>query len=421
MLCCPCIPLRKRKKVQAEQCLERRPRHWLRRLFRKNKTGDAGIPAILEPSPVSGDVPQISGTVKEVPCLDTPGPLVTLATLESSTLVTPASPETPSPGAPQGEEVPSPDTPKGCDPLDQLMVQLVEENRTPSRGRKKRARSAPVALLVAPEAPKSRARTPPVALLIAPEAPKTRARTPPVALLIAPEAPKSRARKPPVTLLIAPEALERKPHVLPAQQLKCRGLPNLGQTCYINSTLQCLFALQPLCIQLLLQEETWRQEPSALLLSSFVGLWCLRKSTDRQLKAAVLMELKDCIALRNQEFKGNSQNDAHEFLSECLLGLKDIGHTLQMGDVSYQCPVDTLLSFQLQHIRSCRSCGVESRREEISTYLSLQMVAQGTVQNSLELYFNGSHFTPEEVLPLHPHQKHGTASAGGRAPDQTKD
>ena len=45
---------------------------------------------------------------------------------------------------------------------------------------------------------------------------------------------------------------------------------------------------------------------------------------------------------------------AHEFLSECLLGLKDIGHTLQMGDVSYQCPVDTLLSFQLQHIRSCR-------------------------------------------------------------------
>ncbi|XP_042561104.1 ubiquitin carboxyl-terminal hydrolase 29-like [Clupea harengus] len=36
------------------------------------------------------------------------------------------------------------------------------------------------------------------------------------------------------------------------------------------------------------------------------------------------------------------------------------------------------------------SCGVESRREEISTYLSLQMVAQGTVQNSLELYFNES-------------------------------
>ncbi|XP_042561102.1 uncharacterized protein LOC122130433 [Clupea harengus] len=190
----------------------RRPRHWLRRLFRKNKTGDAGIPAILEPSPVSGDVPQISSTVKEVPCLDTPGPLVTLATLESSTLVTPASPETPSPGAPQGEEVPSPDTPKGCDLLDQLMVQLVEESRSPSRGRKKRARSAPVALLIAPEAP------------------------------------------------------ERKPHVLPAQQLKCRGLPNLGQTCYINSTLQCLFALQPLCIQLLLQEETWRQEPSALRL-----------------------------------------------------------------------------------------------------------------------------------------------------------
>ncbi|XP_042566086.1 ubiquitin carboxyl-terminal hydrolase 37-like [Clupea harengus] len=166
------------------------------------------------------------------------------------------------------------------------MVQLVEGSWLPSGGLKK-GQKHPGALLIAPEAPESRARTPPVALTIAPEAPKSRARTPPVALLIASEAP------------------ERKPHVLPAQQLK---LPNLGQTCYINSTLQCLFALQPLCIQLLLHEETWRQEPSALLLSSFVGLWCLRASTDRELKAAVLMELKDCIALRNQEFKGNSQN-----------------------------------------------------------------------------------------------------------------
>ena len=39
-----------------------------------------------------------------------------------------------------------------------------------------------------------------------------------------------------------------------------------------------------------------------------MGLLGLRTSTDRELKAAVLMEMKDCIALRNQEFEGNSQN-----------------------------------------------------------------------------------------------------------------
>ena len=45
----------------------------------------------------------------------------------------------------------------------------------------------------------------------------------------------------------------------------CR-LPNLGLTCYLNATLQCLLHLQPLCTQLLVQEEVWRMEPEALLL-----------------------------------------------------------------------------------------------------------------------------------------------------------
>ncbi|XP_042566454.1 ubiquitin carboxyl-terminal hydrolase 37-like [Clupea harengus] len=96
----------------------------------------------------------------------------------------------------------------------------------------------------------------------------------------------------------------------------CR-LPNLGLTCYLNATLQCLFHLQPFCTQLLVQEEVWRMEPEALLLSSFVGLVLLRGSCEMDIKAAVLLELKDQISLHNQEFEGNSQNDAHEFLSEC--------------------------------------------------------------------------------------------------------
>ena len=124
-------------------------------------------------------------------------------------------------------------------------------------------------------------------------------------------------------------------------------LPNLGQTCYMNATLQCLFSLRPFCTQLLQQEAIWRQEPSALLLryvhthtnthtyinihtththtniqpycpslcpplplphSSLVGLFGLRRSTDKDMKRAVLMELKSCVAQSNQQFKGNSQN-----------------------------------------------------------------------------------------------------------------
>ncbi|XP_041939407.1 ubiquitin carboxyl-terminal hydrolase 37-like isoform X3 [Alosa sapidissima] len=170
-------------------------------------------------------------------------------------------------------------------------------------------------------------------------------------------------------------------------QLQCRGLPNLGQTCYVNAVLQCLIHLQSLCSQLLLQEAVWSIKPEALLLRTFVGLVRLRGSTDMDIKAAVVFEFKENIALHNQEFEGNSQNDAHEFLSECLLRLSAIGQELAMGDVAYQCPVDNLLSFQLHYIRTCQSCRVESSRDELSTMLSLDLVVQGSVEDSLQLYF----------------------------------
>ncbi|XP_063053880.1 ubiquitin carboxyl-terminal hydrolase 26-like [Engraulis encrasicolus] len=178
-------------------------------------------------------------------------------------------------------------------------------------------------------------------------------------------------------------------NILLPQQLKCRGLPNLGNTCYINATLQCLFRGQSFCTQLRQQEEVVREGPSALLISSLVGVLGLRTSTDRELKMAVLLELKHLVSLRNRRFEGNSQNDAHEFLFECLLGLRVTGHDL--GDVATQCPVDTL-SFQLLNIRTCRSCGLESRGEESTTHISLPMVAQGSVRSCLE-----RHFSAEQV------------------------
>ncbi|XP_041937774.1 flocculation protein FLO11-like isoform X2 [Alosa sapidissima] len=170
-------------------------------------------------------------------------------------------------------------------------------------------------------------------------------------------------------------------------QLESRGLPNLGQTCYVNAVLQCLIHLQALCSQLLLQEAVWRVKPEALLISTFVGLLRLRGSTDMDVKAAVLFEFKENIAQHNQEFEGNYQNDAHEFLSECLLRLSAISQELAMGDVAYQCPVDTLLSFQLRYIRTCQSCGVESSRDELNTMFSLDLVEHGSVKESLQLYF----------------------------------
>ncbi|XP_062382313.1 ubiquitin carboxyl-terminal hydrolase 29-like isoform X2 [Sardina pilchardus] len=197
---------------------------------------------------------------------------------------------------------------------------------------------------------------------------------------------RSRSSCPAPTTPTAPEP----PRVLFHQyllQLKCRGLPNLGQTCYVNAVLQCLFHLQPLSAQLERQEDVWSAMPEALLIGTYVELVRLRGSPDLNIKAAVVFEFKETIALYNPEFEGNSQNDAHEFLSECLQRLSAIGETVSMGDVAYQCPVDTLFSFQLRYTRTCQSCGVESSRDELNTMLSLDLTKKGSVANSLQLYF----------------------------------
>ena len=43
---------------------------------------------------------------------------------------------------------------------------------------------------------------------------------------------------------------------------------------------------------------------------------------------------------------------AHQFISYYLLRIRVIGQALAMGGMAYQCPVDTLLSLQLQYIRT---------------------------------------------------------------------
>ncbi|XP_042559168.1 ubiquitin carboxyl-terminal hydrolase 29-like [Clupea harengus] len=345
MLCCPCFPFRKRKKVRPEPVPEaaiprpQRVRPILRRLrkFLKREQALVAEGSVREAQTTGSEVtPHIPSEVSDTLITHSPNALQETAKEETKVI-------------------------KAILHEDPVKMEDLE--------REEDTNLSPVPAVLGPSS-SSLDRT--VTHLMGQEVAK-RGRS-------------SRDRSP-CASLTAPDNVVA---LLQLQQLKCRGLPNLGLTCYLNATLQCLLHLQPFCTQLLVQEEVWRMEPEALLLSSFVGLLLLRGSCEMDVKAAVLLEFKDQISLHNQEFQGNSQNDAHEFLSECLMRLRVIGQALAMGDMAYQCPVDTLLSFQLRYIRTCQSCGVESTRDEVNTMLSLDLVGQGSVRDSLQLFFTES-------------------------------
>ena len=59
---------------------------------------------------------------------------------------------------------------------------------------------------------------------------------------------------------------------------------------------------------------------------------------------------------------------AHEFISYYLLRIRVIGQALAMGGMAYQCPVDTLLSFQLQYIRTCQRSVLLMKKELTHKY-----------------------------------------------------
>ncbi|EFB22945.1 hypothetical protein PANDA_007335, partial [Ailuropoda melanoleuca] len=193
-----------------------------------------------------------------------------------------------------------------------------------------------------------------------------------------------------------------------------QGLPNLGNTCYMNAVLQSLFSIPSFADDLLSQDFPWGKIPLDALRMCLTQLFVLKNIYNIKIKKRLLVNIKKAISTVAEIFSGNIQNDAHEFLGHCLDQMKENMGKLNTiwkmkieseEDNSAQqvfagsaatrvliCPVITNFEFELLRSIICQACGQVVRKAEVSNYLSINL-PQGmqalplSIQSAFDLFF----------------------------------
>ncbi|XP_072556239.1 ubiquitin carboxyl-terminal hydrolase 37 [Paramormyrops kingsleyae] len=206
-----------------------------------------------------------------------------------------------------------------------------------------------------------------------------------------------------------------KPPFLTPTQAPLQGFSNLGNTCYMNAILQSLFSLPSFSNDLLKQGIPWKKVPANALLRRFAHLLAKKDICSPELKKDLLRRVKSSISSTAERFSGYTQNDAHEFLSQCLDQLKEDVEKMNKSwknephswedpqavrpgeevDASrvYTCPVGANMEFEVQHTITCKGCGeVVTKREQFND-LSIDLPRRKktmplrSMQDSLDLFF----------------------------------
>ncbi|CAH6791772.1 ubiquitin carboxyl-terminal hydrolase 37 isoform X2 [Phodopus roborovskii] len=202
-----------------------------------------------------------------------------------------------------------------------------------------------------------------------------------------------------------------KPRVpLSSHQQQLQGFSNLGNTCYMNAILQSLFSLQSFANDLLKQSIPWKKIPLNALIRRFANLLIKKDISNSETKKELLKKVKNAISATAERFSGYVQNDAHEFLSQCLDQLKEDMEKLNktwktepiLGEENspdtsatkvFTCPVITNLEFEVQHSIICKACGETIPKREQFNDLSIDLprrkkpLPPRSIQDSLDLFF----------------------------------
>lgn len=219
---------------------------------------------------------------------------------------------------------------------------------------------------------------------------------------------------------------KQRPSTLAQSQPPLQGFSNLGNTCYMNAILQSLFSLPSFSNDMLRQSIPWKKVPVNALLRRFAHLMVKKDVGCPETKKDLLRKVKSAISSTAERFSGNVQNDAHEFLSQCLDQLKDDVEKInkswtneaaassaacesgpeapssaakaepgEEADTSriYTCPVAVNMEFEVQHTITCKGCGETVTKREQFNDLSIDLPRRKktlplrSIQDSLDLFF----------------------------------
>ncbi|EPS70410.1 ubiquitin carboxyl-terminal hydrolase, partial [Genlisea aurea] len=186
------------------------------------------------------------------------------------------------------------------------------------------------------------------------------------------------------------------------------GLRNLGNTCYLNSVLQCLTYTPPLanlCLQYF--HSSICDSGPGKDKKGDCPFCILERRIARSLSIEAVCDapskINGCLRIYAEHFRSGRQEDAHEFLRYVIdachntcLRLKKLqqqqrgkNEISSNGDASGtgQTVVKEIFGGSLQSKVKCLSCGVESNKIDEIMDISLDIVHSSSLREALQMFF----------------------------------